>query len=91
MDQVGGEGVEGFRHRGPRQGQLQLRIEGQGHGRHADHLGAQVGLRGPLRTEDDHLIAGGHQVLHRFGEPRHDAVHLRQEGFGEEGDPHEGL
>ena len=36
------------------------------------------------------IIAGGHEVLHRLGESRHDAIDLRQEGFGEKSDLHVG-
>ena len=86
VHQVGLEEVEGFGHRGPRQGQLELGVEGQRHGRHPHHLGPHVAGRRALRTEDQHLVAGRHQVLHRLGQPGDDPVDLGQEGFGEEGD-----
>ena len=88
MHQIGSKALQCFGHRRPRQGQLELGVEGQGHGRHSHHLGAGVVVRGPLGAEDQHLVAGFHQVGQRLGEPRDNAVNLRQEGFGEEGNPH---
>jgi len=86
MNQVGLEVVNGFRNGRPRQGQLQLGVERQRHGRHPNQPGSHVLIGTALRAEHDHLIAGIHQMLHRFGESGDDAVDLRQEGFGEEGD-----
>ena len=90
VHQVGGKVLQRLRHRWPRQGQLQLRVEGQRHRRHAHHPGAAIACRRSFRAEDQHLIAGGHEMLHRLGESRHDAIDLRQEGFGEKSDLHVG-
>ena len=40
----------------------------------------------PFRTEHHHLVTGLHQMTHRLRQTGDDAIHLRQEGFGEEGD-----
>ena len=86
VDEVRLEAVQGFGHGRPRQGQFQFGVEGQRHGRHPHHLGPHVGLRGTLRAEDQYVVAGGHQVLHRLGESGDDPVNLGQEGLGEKGD-----
>ena len=86
VHQVRAKGLECVGDRRARERQLELWIEGQGHGRNAHHLCAHVALGCPLGAENHHLIAGRHQVLHRFGEPGDDAINLRQEGLGEEGD-----
>ncbi len=86
MHQIGLELLEGLRHSGAGQGQLQLRIEGQRHGRHPHHPRTHVLGRSALRAEDQHLIPQLHQVLHRLGQAGHNPVDLGQEGLGEEGD-----
>ena len=86
VDQVWLEGIDGFGDRRPRQGQLQLWVERQGHGGNAHHLGSHVVAGCAFRTKHHHLISGIDQMLHRFGEPGDDAVDFGEESFGKEGD-----
>ena len=86
MDQIGLKRIDRVGHRRARQGQFELGIERQRHCRNADQACPHVLLWTALWAEDHHFIAGVHQMLHRLGQTGDDAIDLRQEGFGEEGD-----
>ncbi len=86
MNQIRLEAVDRFGDRRSRQGEFQFRVEGQRHGRHADHPGSHVLLRAAFRAEHHHLIPGLHEMPDRLGQTGDDAVDLGQEGFSEEGD-----
>ena len=88
VNQVRLEAVDRFGYGRPRQGQFEFGVEGERHGWNADQASSHVVVRTALGTEDHHLITRLHQMFHRFGETGDDAIHLRQEGFGEEGDFH---
>ena len=88
MNQVRLEAVDRVGYGRPRQSQFEFGVEGERHGGNANQACPHVVLRTALGTEHHHLIARFHQMFHRFGETGDDAIHLRQEGFGEEGDFH---
>ena len=86
VDQIGLKRIDRVGHCRARQGQFELGIERQRHRRNADQACPHVLIRTAFRAEDHHFIAGVHQMLHRLGQTGDDAIDLRQEGFGEEGD-----
>ena len=88
VNQVGLERINGFRHRRPRQGQFEFGVEGQWHGGYADQPCSHVLVRAAFGAEHHHVIPSLHQMAHRLGQTGDDAIHLRQEGFSEEGDFH---